>query len=165
MKTAVVLVLLAAATLGRSAELSPGVKVVTELYREYAWEMTIAEPIMRGSVYEAPREKLERYFSAEIASLIVRDRECAERLREICRINFSILWDSQDSGAYDIKIKDGGAPDTVLVSYVYPGTGEEVQLTYWVAREASGEAKIADIRYRDGSSLRAILSAEIDESK
>lgn len=148
---------------GRSAELSPGVKVVTELYKEYAWEMTIAEPIVRGSAYESPRKELEKYFSSEIASLIVRDRECAERLHEICRINFSILWDSQDSGAYDIKIKDGRAPDTVLVSYIYPGTGEEIQLTYWVTREAGGEVKIADIRYRGGSSLRDILSTEIDE--
>jgi hypothetical protein len=133
------------------------IEVVAELYRAYAWEAVIDEPQGGTSVVDASQEVLERFFTTELASLIVADRECTVANQEMCALSFAILWNSQDPAASWLTVRSGDASGQVDVSYVYPGLDERIQLTYTLERETSGW-RISDIGYSDGYTLHGLLT-------
>lgn len=113
-----------------SASVGP-VQVVAQLYRDYAWEAVIDKPRWVGQeLQNQPGPVLQRYFDSNLAALIVFDRMCAIQTQEICRLDFSLIWASQDPGASEAKIVAGPKPDTVLVSFRYPGDGKKIDLSY-----------------------------------
>lgn len=133
------------------------VTIVHQLYRDFAWEAVIIQPEDKG-LLDQPRATLARYFDPKLVDLILKDRECKARTKEICKLDFSPLWDSQDPGASDMKIaSDKG--NTVIVEFQYPGNGSQIRIVYQTTN-VSGHWRISDIRYRNGSSLVSLLESK-----
>jgi len=145
-------VLLAAGPL-LSAEPDARVAHVARLYRDFAWEVVVARPVAAGFM-DQPRAVLERYLTPELAGLVLEDRACAVRTREVCRIEAAPLWGSSDPGATDLEVTAAGGND-VLVRFTYPGTDRKIALIHHLA-PAGNRWRIDDIR--QGSwSLKASL--------
>lgn len=159
----IIFVLLAVCTSAAYAEpdtQSGAIQVVAQLYRDFAWEAIIDEPEWVGhDLLDQPRLVLERYFDHDLATLILQDRQCATRTHEICRLDFSPIWASQDPGASEIKIVADVRPDIVSVKFRYPSDGTKIKLSYQMVETNIGW-RIADIRYSSGSTLLSILSAK-----
>lgn len=139
---------------------SGAVQIVAQLYRDFAWEAIIDEPGWDGhNLLDQPRLVLERYFDHNLASLILKDRQCEIQTHEICRLDFSPIWASQDPGASETKIISGATPNIVSVKFRYPSDGTKIELSYRMVKTNAGW-RIADIRYSSGSTLLSILSAK-----
>ena len=155
--------LLTAASLAAHAQdkVAAEVEVVARLYRDFAWEAVIDQPAKgRISFIEQSIRDLQRYLEPGLAALLRADRACVSRSKEFCKLDFDPIWASQDPGATELKIKAGAKNGVVEVSFVHPGSGQRIQLQYEVARTAAGP-RIYDIRYEDGSTLRAILQGKL----
>lgn len=136
------------------------IQVVAQLYRDFAWEAVIDEPGSDSyTLLSQPRAVLERHFDAKLASLILEDRQCAIQTREICKLDFSPIWASQDPGATELRIVAGSKPDIVSVKFRYPSNGESIELSYLMARTKLGW-RVSDIRYTSGSTLLSVLTAK-----
>ena len=133
------------------------VAIVYNLYHDFAWEAVISEPENKG-LLDQSRSTLERYFDSRLANLILKDRECEARTKEICKLDFMPLWDSQDPGASDMKITSGKG-NTVNVEFLYPGDSSKIKIIYQ-ATKVSGHWRISDIRYKSGHSLLSILESK-----
>ena len=141
----------------KSKVLSGPIAIVLQLYRDFAWEAVISQPEDKGFI-DQPRATLERYFDSRLADLILKDRECAARTKEICKLDFLPLWDSQDPGASDMKITSSKG-NTVIVEFRYPGDGSQIKIIYQTTN-VSGHWRISDIRYKKGYSLLSILESK-----
>ncbi|MES2821600.1 MAG: hypothetical protein V4812_21710 [Pseudomonadota bacterium] len=141
------------------AETDPRVDLVVDLYKEYAWEAVIEEPMDGTTIHLAPVTTLRHFFTEELSQLIVADREYMARTHEIGRIDFALLWASQDPDATRLKIRSSSSPDEVEVSYTSPSNRSEIRIIYEVSLLSSGEARISDIRYGHAGSLKASLQA------
>ncbi len=136
------------------------IQVVAKLYRDFAWEAVIDEPRSAShTLLSQPRAVLELYFDAKLSSLIFEDRQCVTQTREICKLDFSPIWASQDPGATELKIVSGSKPNIVSVKFRHPGNGETIELSYFMARTKLGW-RVSDIRYTSGSTLLSVLSAK-----
>jgi len=150
--------ILALFSIARAAIVSKPVQIVTELYHDFAWEAIIVEPKMASdNLLDQPRQVLDKYFDTSLTQLILKDRECAKKTHEICNLDFSPIWASQDWGAFDLKITEGKRPNTVNVNFTYPGDQSEIKLIYLMLNTNHGW-RITDIQYEKGASLRSVLS-------
>lgn len=145
--------------IGARADTGSGaVQVVVQLYRDFAWEAVVEQPRWLGhELLNQPRKVLARYFDWNLVALIRKDRQCVAKTREVCKLDFSPIWASQDPGASELKVTAGPAPDLVAVSLRHPGSGERLELKYRLVKTQTGW-RIADIRYGNDSSLVSILS-------
>jgi hypothetical protein len=139
------------------AESNRAVAVVLQLYRDFAWTSVIDEPKARITFIDQPSSVLGRYLSPQLITLLKKDRECAARTREICKLEFDPIWASQDPSAAEMKIVAGALPNTVDVRYVHPGSRKVIRMRYRVLKLGT-TWRIDDIEYSNGTSLRAILS-------
>ena len=141
-----------------SAGKSGDVDLVARLYRDFAWEAVIDEPLGVSRAFaDQRRSVLERYFSPNLVSLLLEDRQCVLRTHEICKLDFSPLWASQDPGATELRVVQGALRGWVLVRFRYPSNGETIKLNYRLVKTRAGP-RIADIRYDSGTTLVSILS-------
>lgn len=119
--------------------------VVASLYRAYAWELVERTEGLGGpSFLDTPAAALEAWFTPALAGALAADRACVERTRELCRIDASPLWGSQDPGADALAIRPGAAEGEVEVRIAHPGGGA-VALRFVLLRRADGAWRIADI--------------------
>ncbi len=137
----------------------PRIELVVQLYKDYAWEAVIDEPNTGETLYSASEADLGRYFTQELTELIVADREQSERTHEIGRIDFALIWASQDPGATMLKIVPSETAGEVIVSFTHPGNGTKIGITYKTTEIDSGECRISDIVYGSGMSLLTRLKA------
>jgi hypothetical protein len=138
--------------------LAPGLALVTDLYREFAWEAVLAPGNDHElSFVEQPRNALQRYLSPVLARRLDADRTCVRATGDICQINFAPLWYSQDPVAYDLRVQATDDPDLVRVQFERPGSNTPVVLHFELVRTGLG-LRIDDIRYPDGMTLRDILA-------
>ncbi len=131
--------------------------VVVRLYRDFAWTQVMVPRRDQPEFIDQPKAVLERYLDESLAALIVADRECVRRTREICRLDFDPLFEAQDIGATDLEV---GAPDAsgaVKVTFSFPGNRTRKAVVHAVAKTARGW-RITDIRYTSGHSLRRLLA-------
>ena len=75
---------------------------------------------------------------------------------EICKLDFSPIWASQDPGATALQISPGSTPDIVTVRYRYPGNNSDIHITYHLSK-INGSWRIADIESDASPSLRHLL--------
>lgn len=133
------------------------VTLITTLYKNYAWEAVIEQPDLSSlDLFDQPRNVLARYFDERLVRLILRDRECAEKTHEVCRLDFMPMWSSQDPGAENLIIQQTDKAEIVSVQFRYPGNGELIKLTYQLSQTAKGW-RISDIRGASFS-LLSVLS-------
>lgn len=136
----------------------PGLALVTDLYRQFAWEAVLAPANDHElSFVEQPRNALQRYLSPVLARRLDADRACMRATGEICQINFAPLWYSQDPVAYDLRVQATDDPDLIRVQFERPGSNAPVVLHFELVRTGLG-LRIDDIRYPDGMTLRDILA-------
>ncbi len=160
MATCTIGVLLLAGASALAAEETPA-QVVTRLYRDFAWEAVIEEPVAAGkTLVEQPRDVLRRYLDDALADLILADRACVRRTGEVCRLDFVPIWGSQDpAGASGLHVSAArDTPDVVSVRFRTPG-GEPTKLTFRMKRTAGGW-RIADIEYGSSPSLVTVLTVQ-----
>jgi hypothetical protein len=131
---------------------------VERLYRDFAWEAVIDQPVSTPTFLEQPDAVWLRYLSPRLVELLRRERDCAARTHEICQLDFDPIWASQDPGATQLTIVEGDAPDVALVTFMHPADGQRIRLTFSLVSGAEGWS-IDDIHYQVGSSLRALLES------
>jgi len=133
--------------------------VVSQLYKDFAWE-TVPDHAEKPGLIDQPRAVLRRYFDDGLTNLILEDRACAERTHEICRLDFSPIWDSEDPGAAGLKVSATKDPSVVRVTFRYPGSNELMDLSYRMTKTQDGW-RIHDIAYHSHASLLSLLRAKM----
>jgi hypothetical protein len=133
--------------------------VVAWIYRDFAFDAIMAPYWKNASLIEQAREILLLYFTEEIASLILKDRQCVKETHEICKLDFDPIFASQDPGAMDLQILPADKSNTVRVQFLYPGNGEKISLSYEIEKTNRGW-RIRDIIYSNTRSLRKLLSGK-----
>jgi hypothetical protein len=129
-------------------------QTVRRLYHDYAWEAVMTAQA-GTSLADQPQQVLRRYFTPRLASAIRSDSQCAAQNHDICALDFSPIWDSQDPGAYDLTVSSL-ADSRVLVQFKTPQGDKASRLEYRLVRLQSGW-RISDIVYPEGGSLRSLL--------
>ncbi|WP_210283284.1 hypothetical protein [Massilia sp. Dwa41.01b] len=109
------------------------------------------EPVQKASV-----AILEKYFRPDLARALVRDRQCAEASKEVCRIDFDVLYDSQDPD-YKAPLSIRRTSSSRRVQMCLESTAPERRCISYLGYSSAGRVRVADIIYASGSSLRAIL--------
>jgi hypothetical protein len=133
--------------------LSPQVELVTQLYRQYACEAVIEIPELSNcSLLDQPKSTLIHFFDPRLAQAITQDRICTKKSRELCRLDFMPLWDSQDASGAVVSVGEGKNPTTVIADISYPQTKR--QLTYSLKKTKHGW-RIVDIAF--GNSKRSLM--------
>lgn len=147
------------ATCFAAVPVSPQVKIVAALYRDFAYEAVLEEPSTQSPVLvEQPRQVLLRYFTPKLVELLLQDRRCVSTSHEICRLDFMPLWGNQDPFGTAVQVLQGSTAEIVNVRLRYPSSAH--LLTYHLT-QANGEWRIQDISYGDGrSSLAEILGSK-----
>lgn len=130
--------------------------MVFQLYKEYAWEAVLTGG--PDGLMQQPREVLESYFDTNLASLILKDRACVKKRREICKLDFDPIWASQDPSAGDLNVEKTKNENIVKVQFRYPSTDERIELLYRLTKTSKGW-RISDISSKQWS-LLAILSSK-----
>lgn len=137
------------------------VTVVSQLYRDYAWEVVLRDDRSRLTLFDEPREVLARYFDDSLTLLIDRDRICRERTHEVCTINGAPIWDSNDPQAVDLVVVASDSTE-VAVSFrraISTVDSEVVRLAYKMVMTPRGW-RVRDIVRHDGGSLVQALNAK-----
>lgn len=135
-----------------AAPTDPRVAAVTKLYHDYAWEVLITEPCQcSGHFISEPESVLSKYLAPKLVQLILADRACAARTREICNLDFSPIWAGNDPAAADLRVKLGTKPNEVLVQFNYALNDKKPILIYYDMIQVGGAWRIADIRTSEWS--------------
>lgn len=129
-----------------------GVKLIRSLYDAYAWEAVDGTSSSKRPFIDEPRKELLKYLEPGLASLLRKDRKCAERTRAVCKLDFAPLWGSQDPGAEQLRVVGTTDRDVVEVKFNYPGSDRAVLLSYKLVETPAG-LRVADITYGPGASL------------
>jgi hypothetical protein len=133
---------------------APATNAVARLYADCAWEAK-ADGQRRTGLLESGRPVLARYFTPGLTRLLLADRACVRRTKELCNLNWLPHWDSQDPEGAVPRVLSPANPHEIPVEIAYSG-GSEHHLTYVLEATPSGD-RIANIRARNWS-LVAILS-------
>lgn len=131
---------------------------VAAMYRHFAWEALSSDTEAFGNGLAAQSARaLSQYFEPRLAKMIADDAACQSRTQAFCKLDFDILFDSQDPQVVDLSIA-AGPSNTVDVRFKDPVTADETRITYTVSRQASGW-RISNATYVKGSrrSLRSIF--------
>ena len=134
--------------------------LITQLYEDYAWEV-VTTSSARNTLMDEPIAVLSKYFDDNLAQLIARDHECRVRTKEVCKLNGSPIWQSNDPEAFDLSV---ATKDSTLVTVSfrrrYPQPVDTVvNVLYRMTRTPRGW-RVHDIVSDDGESLVQMLSAK-----
>lgn len=135
--------------------------VVGKLYRDFAWQAFANQPELFGAdIAHQGRARLLAYFTPELAGLLLRDAACQDEEGGICKLDFDLLFASQDPRVSDLEIESTG-PGRATARFKDPVSGVVTRIAFEVVR-INGAWKIADVIY-DGppaQSLRRRLQGE-----
>jgi hypothetical protein len=142
---------------GRDADKSSLEKLVAELYASYSWVAVLSVPAPMGAapLAQASHKELHSIFVPDLAQAIWRDSQCALKRREICSLDFDILFDSQDPSATDLTVQSRVQGQEVVVCFS-PVAGTRKCLSV-IGELVDGAPRVADIRYPAHRSLRELL--------
>lgn len=135
------------------------IAIIGSLYKAFAWQaLSNSNDIFGAPVAQQEGAVLRRYFDQELASLLVKDHQCATASGALCNLDFDPIFASQDPAAADLSIRSA-QNNSVVVEFTYPPSGEKVRLEYRLARSQAGW-RIVDIRYpgMSGASLKQLLA-------
>jgi hypothetical protein len=159
MKTAAILAIVLALASHASAQGRPSgaVDAVVRLYRDFAAEVVVeSDDFSFTDLFGRPRATLARYLDESLIALVIKDRECSRRTQEVCNLDFSPIWDSQDPVGTTVKISATNDPTRVLVELRYFERPEVRRLTYRMVKSTTGW-RVADIEYSTHESLVSLL--------
>jgi hypothetical protein len=132
-------------------------ELVARLYKDFGWQAFATNEVFGEGLEHQGKEALMRYFSPELAELLVKDRACQRKEQGICRLDFDILFDSQDPVVTDLDVKMGSA-GKVRVSFKNLVNGQTTNIQFVVAH-SGGKPKIVDVLYgaKADRSLKRLL--------
>lgn len=136
--------------------------VVTRLYKDYAWQaMASQTPLFGEDIAHQNKAVLGKYFSPALTDLLLKDSACQLAYQGICKLDFDVLFNSQDPRVTDLDVTKT-SPGNVTVSFKDPVDGHETRIDYVVVQIA-GQWKIADVYYwnPDKASLKQLLSQKL----
>lgn len=138
---------------GRHATLA---SVVDDVYRRYAWVAVFSpKPASQWKLLQDESlATLQEIFTSELADAIYQDGVCVERTQEIFSLDFNILFDSQDPQATDLVIE---AEQSGQVKVCFRAQEYQLVCVSYIGETVKGKAKISDIFYSGGRSLRQLL--------
>jgi hypothetical protein len=131
---------------------------VASLYRNFAWEAFASDSdLFGGGLVDQSERMLSQFFDARLAKMIAADTACQRRTQAFCKLDFDILFHSQDPRIIDLRI-DAGPANTVEVKFKDAVTDKETLIAYTVTPASQGW-RISDVRYKSAGpkSLRTIL--------
>jgi hypothetical protein len=131
--------------------------VVERLYQDYAWVVLFQDSDF-VRLADQPEKVLSQYFSPSLSGLVIADHQCVEKTKDICKLDFDPLYDSQDSaGAHDLHVDAMSQANEVQVRFS-PRWGSTAvkQLQFKMVKTSAGW-RIDDIDYPDHESFRSIL--------
>lgn len=140
----------------------PETKVVARLYKAFAWQAFTAQPDLFGEGLPGERrEGLEKYFAPDLARSLADDFACQARTRGVCKLDFDLLFDSQDPRVSDLDLERVSA-GVVRVRFKDPVTEATTRIEFKLA-VVGGKWRIRDVAYATAnrSSLKAVLSREL----
>jgi hypothetical protein len=121
-------------------------KVVARLYKDYAWQAFSTQSELFGDGLGGQSKAiLEQYFTPDLAKLLVEDTACEIRTKEMCNLDFDLLFDSQDPRITDLEVARL-APGRVRVQFIDPVTSETTRIDYQLIM-VGGKWRITDILY------------------
>ncbi|MBC3875423.1 DUF3828 domain-containing protein [Undibacterium flavidum] len=135
-------------------------KMVEASYKEYAWIVVFGVDSTSKSLISLNQEslvKLRRIFTDELALAIFNDAQCARKTKEVCALDFDILFDSQDPDARDLTIRSK-TKQLVEVCFIEQTTKRRCLEFVGVSGNGKKGEQIYDIKYdQTGRTLRKIL--------
>ncbi|MES2673322.1 MAG: hypothetical protein V4660_03740 [Pseudomonadota bacterium] len=133
---------------------------VWKLYHDFSWQALMhAGPDY--PIHHQPVNILRKYFTEELADLIKNDYECAEKEKEICNLNFDIIFNSQDASILSISIDKQQSKNNIVV--VKFNEFEEESMRYSISYEVQNTKegfKISNIIYSKSKDLKKLLASE-----
>jgi hypothetical protein len=128
-------------------------EVVAWLYRDYGWEYMFDDfsdyfRFDEGLVNQ-PFEVLNRYFTKELSSLIIKDVDLQRQTGDQAIVNSSsFLFTGQDNtfAVSLLRLTKLPTPNTILASFEQGEKHSEIQ---YVVDMENGEWRIADVVYKD----------------
>jgi len=140
-----------------SAPVATAVAAVTHMYHDFAAEAVIeSEEVSIQDLFGRPKATLARYLDDALVTLVLADRACSRRTQEVCNLDFSPIWDSQDPIGTTAKISAGKDRTRVLVELRMPDRKATHRLTYRMMMTAAGW-RVHDIEYDSHESLVTML--------
>lgn len=137
---------------------SPLQRLVTSVYKEYAWTIIFApeQPVSPSvSLTQERLGKLRRVFADDLAQAIFDDAQCVRKTSEVCLLDFDILFDSQDVDARNLIIR---SKTHQLVEACFVDQTEKQRCIEFVGVRSKNGVRISDMRYdQSGRSMRTIL--------
>jgi hypothetical protein len=150
--------LLCAAGAG-AAQTESEAEVVARLYKDYAWQAFSTQSDLFGEgLGGESKATLQKYLTPDLAKLLVEDTACEIRTRELCNLDFDLLFDSQDPRITDLEVARL-SPGNVRVQFKDPVTDKTTRIEYKLVM-VSGKWRITDIIYsaHPQPSLKKVLS-------
>jgi hypothetical protein len=146
-------------TVPNSAYASGLKEFVESLYKQYAW-VSVLSPAAASKFVALQDEKLltlNKYFSRALSTAIHEDARCKGDTKEICKIDFDILFASQDVFVSDLTVSHEVAG---AVSVCFRTIDAKKCLRIEAIQSANGW-RITDIVYLlKGSTLTNLLGLE-----
>lgn len=155
MKPAALMLLLP--SLAGAAPHDAEVAAVRALYARYAEEAAM-DDTLSPTLVSTPAAVLRLHLPDGLTRLLLRERACQQRTREICRLDFAPLWDSQDPTGTSVSLRWDSAPGRV-VAELRRGDGSTRALAYSLVKLRAGW-RIDDIDFGPGRpTVQQLLSA------
>lgn len=139
--------------------------VVARLYKDFAWQAMATQTGLFGKdLAHQDKSTLNKYFAPALTGLLLEDAACQARQQGICKVDFDLLFDSQDPRVTDLDIAAVG-PGRVSVVFKDPVSDEATRLDFEVTKTA-GTWRISDIVYKKPGavSLKKVLSQKLPQS-
>jgi hypothetical protein len=137
--------------------ISPQMAIVTNFYKDFAFEAVIDEPEHGPGFLESSPAVLMKYLTPRLSALILKDRACTAKTHEICKLDWLPQWESQDPIGATVKIKETSNTSKVNVEVRYQ---QETKILTYTLQHLNVGWRIKDISYGDGrQTLIETLSA------
>lgn len=134
--------------------------LVAASYKEYAWTVVFGVDNTSRSFTSLSQEslvKLKRIFTDELALAVFNDAQCTRKTKEICALDFDILFDSQDPDVRDLTIQSKTA-QSVEVCFIEQNASRRCLELVGASANGKSGVRIYDIKYdKAGRTLRTTL--------
>jgi hypothetical protein len=122
-------------------------EIVKQLYFQYGQGDIVINSPANNRLLDKPLAVYKIYFTEQLAKLIVDDRAEEIKTKEVGRIDFSLLFGSQDTeGVKNIRIHKSPSENTIVVIYDQNNEKDVMKLKYIMTKTKAGW-RISDIIY------------------
>lgn len=125
-------------------------KLLDSLYKNFPSNDSLNVQNINGQC----KKTLDKYFDITLTNLLLNDTECSARTGMICKLDFDVIYDSQDPDRVSVHITPTKKGADVILNY---GENGKRNLIYFLSKK-HGIFRINDIFYQEENrSLKEIL--------